>query len=38
MLRLVARSHGSNAGVYATVVAPAEIREGDEVRLAPEPD
>jgi uncharacterized protein len=38
MLRLVARSHGSDAGVYATVVTPAELHEGDEVRLAPDTD
>jgi uncharacterized protein YcbX len=31
MLRLVARSHGSNAGVYATVVAPAEVLVGADV-------
>jgi uncharacterized protein YcbX len=34
MLRLVARSHGSNAGVYATVVGPAEVHLDDEVRFA----
>ena len=31
MLRLVAREHGSNAGVYASVVTPAEIITGAEL-------
>lgn len=34
MLRLVARSHGSNAGVYAAVVTPGEVRTGADLGFA----